>query len=494
MPRTRIERRSFLKNAAQAVLAGPAVSALTQFAQAQPPAQPSVQQPTPKPGAAAKPAAHPHAAAAKAPAKPVVMLNVRDFGATGDGKTKDTAAIQQTLDRCSVLGGGEVLVPAGNYLTGSLALRTRVLLRLAPDAILTGSPDLADYPLTQVRWEGMWIQGHAALVYALDAEETGIVGPGKLVGDNAIGGRPLPAIRRPAIVETINCKNVRFEDFSTSYYHMWSIHPTLSSNVVFKNLTIRSTGTNGDGIDVDSCQHVVIDTCDIQSGDDCIAIKSGRGEEAAAQIGVNPAVTTDDVLVTNCTLSGVGFACVAIGSETSGGIRNVRIEHCKMVKTRTHAIFIKSKVGRGAFLENISANDLDVTDMGQGFLQISLLTVGIPGAYPVPGEEGIPVVKNFRFSNIRVSGVPSMVDAIPIDSRKPLDGFSLSNVTGTCGKGIFLTNTKNAHISGIKVTGFTGPLLSLANVTGTGLAGATTIESPKPPDVVPEPATPYQLH
>jgi len=82
------------------------------------------------------------------------------------------------------------------------------------------------------RWSTRWMR-----------EETGIVGPGKLVGDNAIGGRPLPAIRRPAIVETINCKNVRFEDFSTSYYHMWSIHPTLSSNVVFKNLTIRSTGT-----------------------------------------------------------------------------------------------------------------------------------------------------------------------------------------------------------------------------------------------------------
>jgi hypothetical protein len=367
------------------------------------------------------------------------------------------------------------------------------MLRLAPDAILTGSPDLADYPLTQVRWEGKWIQGHSALVYALDVEDTGMVGPGKLVGDNAIGGRPTGSIRRPAIIETINCTNVRFEDFSTSYYHMWSVHPTLTRNIVFKGLTIRSTGTNGDGIDVDSCQQVLIDSCDISTGDDCIAIKSGRGAEAAAQIGINPAVTTDGVIVSNCTLSGVGFACVAIGSETSGGIRNVRIEHCKMVHTRTHAIFIKSRVGRGAFIEDISGSDLDVTDMGQGFLQISLLTVGIVDPASVPGEEGIPRVKNFRFSGIRVSGVPSLVDAIPIDPRKPLDGFTLTNVTGTCAKGIFLTNTKNAHINGIKVTGFTGPLLSIANVTGTGLAGATTIEAPKPPDVVPAPATPYKL-
>ncbi len=90
---------------------------------------------------------------------PGVALNVRGFGAAGDGTTKDTAAIQQGLDRCAVLGGGEVLVPAGNYLTGAIALRSNTILRLDKDASILGSPDFADYPVTQVRWEGKWIQG-----------------------------------------------------------------------------------------------------------------------------------------------------------------------------------------------------------------------------------------------------------------------------------------------------------------------------------------------
>src|SRR5690348_17243181 len=101
--------------------------------------------------------------------RPALKLNVRDFGAAGDGQTKDTAAFQQALDRCGVLGGGEVVVPAGNYRTGAVALRSNTLLRLEKDAVIAGTNDFADYPVTQVRWEGKWIQGHVGLIYAIDA-------------------------------------------------------------------------------------------------------------------------------------------------------------------------------------------------------------------------------------------------------------------------------------------------------------------------------------
>src|SRR5436305_1213643 len=116
---------------------------------------------------------------ASSTSKAPLTLNVRDFGATGDGATKDTAAIQQALDRCSVLGGGEVLVPAGNYLTGAIALRSNTLLRLEEGASLMGSPDITDYPITQVRWEGRWIKGYGALVSAQSAEAITIIGKGK---------------------------------------------------------------------------------------------------------------------------------------------------------------------------------------------------------------------------------------------------------------------------------------------------------------------------
>ncbi len=470
-------RRRFLKSATQTLLAAPAVATLNNLAFAEPSSKPK-----PEPKAAPKSAN--------------LTLNVRDYGATGDGTTKDTAAIQQAIDRCSVLGGGEVLIPAGNYLTGAIQLRAHTLLRLAPDAILTGTPDMDDYPVTQVRWEGRWIPGHTALIYAIDADDTGIVGPGKIIGNDALGGRPRPGspLRHPAFIEPINCANIRFEDFSTSYHLMWSLHPTLCRNVTIKNLTIRSTGGNGDGIDIDSCQHVIIDHCDIATGDDCISLKSGRNAEAASQIGINPAITTEDVTISNCTFADSIFACIGIGSETSGGIRNVRINDCKFTSAKTFAVYIKSRPGRGAFIEDISCNNLDVSGTTGGFLRFNILASGIAGEDPVPGDDGIPTIKNFRFTNIKVDNAPILVDGTGIHPHKPLEGFTLANVTGTCAKGIYLANIKNADIHDIKVTGFTGSLLNISNVTGKGLTGATQIDPPKIPDPIPDPATPYKLH
>jgi polygalacturonase len=423
--------------------------------------------------------------------KSSVTLNVRDFGATGLGNIKDTGPIQEAIDRCSALGGGEVVVPAGTYLTGALALRSNTILRLEKDANLTGTANFADYPVTQVRWEGKWIQGHVGLIYALDASHIGLVGPGKITGNPALGGRPTRErpLRHPALIEPINCTDIRLEDFSTEYHLMWSIHPTCCENIFIKGLTIRSTGGNGDGIDLDSCKHARIDSCDIATGDDCISLKSGRGSEANL-IG-RP---TEDVVITNCTFADSIFACIGIGSETSAGIRNVRIERCKFVQARTFALYIKSRPGRGAFIEDIIANDLDVSGMTGGFLRFNILNSGIQDQDPVPGDEGIPTIRNFRFSNIRLHDCPLLADGTGIHPHKPLDGFSLTDVSGTCAKGISLANIQNAEIRNVQVTGLTGPLLSISNVTGKGLEGAAQIPPPKLPDPIVAPTQPYRLH
>lgn len=468
-------RRSFLKKSAQTALAAPILSSLDSL---------GVTQNQKKTAAASHPAS-------VAPQKSQIILDVRDFGATGDGKANDTIAIQEAVDRCAVLGGGEVLVPAGDYSTGAIALRSNTLLRLEKDANLIGTPDFSAYPVAQVRWEGRWIQGHLALIYAIDADHIGIVGLGKITGNHALGGRPNKEnpLRHPCVIEFINCNNIRLEDFSTENYLMWSIHPTYCENIIMKNLTIRTTGGNGDGIDIDSCKHVLIDGCDIATGDDCISLKSGRGAEAYSLLR-----TTEDVRITNCTFADSIFACIGIGSETSGGIRDVHIEHCKFAAARTFAIYIKSRPGRGAFIEDIICDDLDVSGMGGGFLRFNILNSGIQDEFPVPGDEGIPTIKNFRFSNIRVKDVPVLVDGASIHPRKPLDGFSLTNVTGTCAKGIFLANIRHAKIADVKVTGFAGPLLNIKNVTGVGLAGAAQIEVPKVPDPIVAPEKPYKLH
>jgi polygalacturonase len=440
--------------------------------------------------AAASPVAQAARSSAPDVRKPPLILNIREFGATGDGKTKDTAAIQQAIDRCAVLGGGDVLVPPGDYFTGAIALRSNTVLRLEKDSSIVGSPDFADYPVSQVRWEGKWIPGRVGLIYALDVSHIGIVGPGKIVGNPAVGGRPNQQnpLRHPALIEPINSRDIRLEGFSTSHRLMWSIHPTNCENVAIKGLTIRSTGGNGDGIDIDSCKHVRIDGCDISTGDDCISIKSGRGSEAYALM-----QTSEDILITNCTMADSIFACIGIGSETSGGIRNVRIEHCKFTGARTFAIYIKSRPGRAAFIEDISATDLDVSGMTGGFLSLNILNSGIQDQTPVPGNEGIPTIRNFRFSDVRVKDCPTLVDGVRIHPHKPLDGFSLVNVTGACAKGISLANVKKAEIRNIKVSGLKGPLLAVHNVSGKGLAGAATIDPPKLPDPVVAPSQPYQL-
>jgi hypothetical protein len=391
-------------------------------------------------------------------------LDVRDFGAKGDGATKDTDAVQRALDACAEAGGGEVLVPAGEYLVGSLELKSGTTLRLEEHAILRGTKDLDDYPIVKVRWEGRTVDGHRALVSARNAHHIAIVGKGQIIGDPTLGGRQMP--RRPCVIEPIECTDVRIEDVSLSQRLMWTTHPTYCEDVVVKGVTIRSIGGNSDGVDVDSCKRVRIEGCDIESGDDCVAIKSGRGME-----GFRAARPTEDVLIRDCTLADNIFACIGIGSETSGGVRGVRIEHCKFTRAKTFAIYIKSRPGRGAFIEDISADDVDVQTAPGGFLRVNLLSSGIQDPEPVPGDEGIPTAKNYKFTNIKVN-CGTLVDAISVSPSKPVDGFALIGVTGTCAKGIALANMTNVELQGIDVTGYEGPLLTTDGVQGSGLENA----------------------
>lgn len=465
-------RRRFIKSAGGALLLAPVASSLIGCSSTKSSAQNKLQQNS-KPNTSD------------------LVLNVRDFGAKGDGVTKDTLSIQQAIDRCWVLGGGEVLIPAGTFLTGAFALKSNVTVRLEKDAIIMGTADFSDYPVAQVRWEGKWTKGHVALIFAFEANNIGIVGEGKIVGNPALGGRPNAqySLRHPALIETIGCNNIRFEDFSTSYRLMWSIHPTYCNNISIKNLTIRSTGGNGDGIDIDSCKHVRIDNCDIESGDDCISLKSGRGME-----GYSLLKTTEDVHISNCTFADTIFACIGIGSETSGGIRNVLIENCKFTKAKTFAVYIKSRPGRGAFIEDIVCRNLDVSGTEGGFLRFNILGSGLQDENPVPGDEGIPTIKNFSFSDIRVKDVPVLVDGSAIHPNKPLQGFTLTNVTGNCRKGISLANINSAKLKDIRVTGYEGPLLSVYNVSGSGIDGAAKLDAPKVAEPINAPAGKYQLH
>jgi polygalacturonase len=390
-------------------------------------------------------------------ATPQAVFNVRDFGAVGDGTNNDTVAFQKGLDACATRGG-QLVVPPGNYLIGSVQMSSHTTLQLEQGTTLTGSGNTNDYPMIPIRWEGRWEIGRRGLIYATNADDIAIIGPGKIIGNPKMAAPQNP--RGSVVLEPVSCHGVWWENFSVTQGGNWATHPTYCTGVVIRNLNI--TGRR-DGIDVDSCSHVLIDGCTIETSDDSISLKSGRGKQA-----VLDGRPTDNVVITNCTLIDHRFASIGIGSETSGGVHNVRITHCRL-NAYSAGIYIKTRIGRGGAIENISADDLDVT--GGDFLRVNLISSGNSNTAddPVAGLDGYPVGKNYSFTNVRLENVKMLAEASKISPQRPLDGFVLSNITGICAKGINLANITHAAISGIKVSGYKGKLLTQAGVQGTGL-------------------------
>jgi polygalacturonase len=416
-----------------------------------------------------------------------LRIDPREFGAKADGVTKDTHAIQQALERCAVLGGGEVVLAGGTFLTGPVRIGSNTTLRIEEDGVLQGSPDLADYPLMQVRWEGRWVPGYIGLVWAQEARNVGLAGKGRILASQAIRRRIEEGTgrRHPCLLEFVAVSGLSVTDLYTEQNGMWSIHPVYCEDVIFQRVTVKG---GADGIDVDSCRRVLIDHCDFDTVDDCISLKSGRGLEGNV-IG-RP---TEDVTITNCGFRDQHWACIGIGSETSAGIRRVLVEHCQCLAARTFAIYLKSRPGRGAFIEDIVMRDLEVSGAGYGFLRLNFLDSGKQDQFPVPGLDGIPTVRNFVFERIKVTEAPILVEAVNIHPDKPLDGFVLRDITGTAGHGITLANMTNVTIENINVNVFSGPKVAIDNVTGRGLEGAARLIPPARPAPVEASATPYRL-
>ena len=437
-------------------------------------------------------------------------INVRSTGATGDGTTKETVAFQKALTACADAGGGDVLVPAGKYLIGSVVMKSKTTLHLDSGAMIQGSPDAADYPIVWSRFEGHWVPGHQGIINADHAEHIAIVGAGSISGPTGLARHRAPAVgaaatrgsamqtlgfdpfqpdlvsmvskplvgytgqaRAPVLFEPVNCRDVLMDGISTHYAGMWSIHLLFCDGFVARNVTVRSTGSNGDGFDVDSGRDVHIEHCDIDTGDDCVAVKSGRGMDA-----VRIARPTQDLYVTDCKL-GSGFAGVGVGTELTAGVLDLFIHHC----TFTHganAIYLKSSTERGGFITNVSGDDLDCT-APKNFLGIDLLDKGIADAIGVPGNQGLTLCSNVSFDNVRVNGTGYVLNATYTSPERPVDHLTLTHITGTCQHGIVLANARNVTLGDIKLTGFAAPLLSTDNVTGSGLDGAVPIAPPRPP-------------
>lgn len=320
-------------------------------------------------------------------------IDIRDHGATLGGEVSCTAAFADAIAACAAAGGGRVLVPEGRWLTGAVRLLSGVDLHVAAGATVAFSTDLADYPIVPTRFEGVELMNHSPLIYATDVRDVAVTGTGTIDGQGAAwwswsGGarygwrEGLPSQRaartrlfamaeenvpvaerrfgggdyiRPNLMQFQRCENVLIEGVTLRDSPCWNVHPVLSRNVLMRNVTVTGLGPNNDGCDPESVDGMVIEGCTFDTGDDCIAIKSGRNAD-----GRRIAVPARDIVIRDCTMH-AGHGGVVIGSEMSGGVENVFAERCRMSSPDLwYALRFKTNAVRGGRIAHIRARDIDV--------------------------------------------------------------------------------------------------------------------------------------
>jgi len=399
------------------------------------------------------------------------VYNVREFGATGDGKTKDTAAIMSAVAACAQAGGGTIYFPAGRYLSGSLHLESNQTVELSAGCTLLYSPDASDSPLVESRWEDTTAYTHGPLLYANGKQNVSIVGHGTIDGqgrywwprarrnnpdmavyrqlearidagykptakDFAVAGEAL----RPTLVELINCKNVHIEDVTITESPFWLVHPLYSENVSVTGVSFISTGPNGDGIDVDSCRNVRISDCFFRTGDDCIVIKSGRDGD-----GRRIHRPTEFVTITNCVMY-EGHGAVVIGSETSGDIRDITASNI-VAKGTDVGVRIKSQRGRGAVVENLRFDNFVVHDAQKQAIEITLRYGKLP-------EEKLsdrtPIFRNFAFSNFTIVNANEIISIHGLE-EKTIDGLRFTDITATGRTGFVCDLANDVRLDRVRV-------------------------------------------
>ncbi|HEV7899027.1 MAG TPA: glycosyl hydrolase family 28 protein [Planosporangium sp.] len=342
-------------------------------------------------------------------------FDITRYGAVGDGTTDCTQAIRRAIAACHRAGGGHVVVPGGSFLTGPVHLLSNVDFHVTPSARVLFSTNPRDYlPAVLTRFEGVELYNYSPLIYALDQCNIAVTGTGVLdgradrehwwpwKGNTAYGWKPgdpkqdnararlfamaeqaVPVEQRvfgegdylrSSFIEPYRCRNVLIEGVTILNSPMWEIHPTLSENVLVQNVTVNSHGPNNDGCDPESSRMVVIRGCTFDTGDDCIAIKSGRNADGRR---VN--VPSQDLLVEDCRMRD-GHGGVTVGSEMSGGVRNVFVRNCQMSSPNLDiALRFKTNSVRGGFITGFHARDITVGQVGKAVIDINFYYEEGPG-------------------------------------------------------------------------------------------------------------------
>ncbi len=324
---------------------------------------------------------------------PAKKFRITKYGAKAGGTFDNTKAIAKAIKACNKAGGGSVVVPAGEWFTGPIHFMSNVNLHLEEGAVLVFSDNYKDYlPAVQTSWEGLECFNYSPLVYAFGCENIAITGTGKLQpkikgwtpwfkrpkahleGSKQLyhwAAKDVPVAERqmavgeynmrPHLIHFNRCKNVLLDNFHINGSPFWTIHLFLCDGGIARNLKVYAHNHNNDGIDLEMSRNILIEDCKFDQGDDAIVIKSGRNRDAWR---VNQ--PTENVVVRNCTVV-KGHCLLGIGSEMSGGVRNVLMENCEATDSVHRMMYLKTNHRRGGFIHDIYMKNCHGTCAGRMF-------------------------------------------------------------------------------------------------------------------------------
>lgn len=366
------------------------------------------------------------------PVFPARDFLLQDFDGAGDGTTDNTEAFRRAVAACAKAGGGRVVVKGGVFRTGPIHLKSNVNLHIERGATVSFIPEPARHlPPVFTRWEGMEFMGYSPLIYAFGEKNIAITGEGTLDGNadpehwwpwkgpwkhhrewGADGTPTQKAARaklfadaekgvppekrvyaegaylRPPFIQPYRCRNVLIEGVTITRSPFWLINPVLCENVTVRKATCRSKGPNSDGCNPESCRNVVIEDCFFDTGDDCIAIKSGRNAD-----GRRLNVPSEDIVISGCKMR-AGHGGVVIGSEISGGARNIFVENCEMSSPDLdRGIRIKTNSHRGGTIENYYIRNIQIGTVKDAIVINFYYEEGDTGKFD-------PVLRNIQISNL----------------------------------------------------------------------------------------------
>lgn len=392
-----------------------------------------------------------------------------------------TNVFKKAVETLVSQGGGTLYVPAGCYYTHSIQLKSNITLYLEAGAVLDFTDDIENYEVISMEFEGIAGTMYKPLIYASEEENVSVVGQGRINGNGKRWweeSKNFPH-KRPYLVCFDRCKHVRLEGVTLENSPVWTVHPIYCDDVVIHGVKIKNPADspNTDGIDPDSSKNIRISDCIIDVGDDCIAIKSGTEDTPKK-------MPCENITITNCNMLH-GHGGVVIGSEMSGGVRNITISNCVFQET-DRGIRLKTRRKRGSIMENMVFENIVMDKVMCPFVFNMYYYCGAGGkekhvwdkaAYPL--DETTPAIRDIMISNILVTSATAAAGFMYGLAEQPIENIRFSNCSIRMvsdgkpatpammaqlepmqGDGFFLRNVKGICFSNVHITGVKGEVIN----------------------------------